>query len=151
MITYDQMIEEVQNIITEGVFASRWTLIEAYHCVGAHIVTYATTNKEKEVDVVQQVAKDIKKSNRTIYNAVKFFKTYPQLDKLPGGKNITWRKIVYELLPEPQEPKEIEAKKDEFNLNIIKQFLYTYCPENNIEPAKLELEELLLTFMNWRK
>jgi hypothetical protein len=33
----------------------------------------------------------------------------------------------------------------------VKEFLYVYCPENNMEPGDYELEDLLMEYDKWRK
>jgi hypothetical protein len=98
---YEQFIEELKAILTEAIFTSRWALVEGYHTLGKRIL--------KEGETVLRVAKSLDKSERTIQYAVQFAQKFPNLDKLPEGKNISWRKVIA-LLPEPKEKVEEECE-----------------------------------------
>lgn len=102
---YTNLIEDLKDVFVETGFASRWALIEGYHKVGERIVQdeYKTSN------LVQRVADDLKKSKRSIYYAVQFFKKFPDLNLLPEGKNTAWRDITQKYLPEA--PKELDDEK----------------------------------------
>ncbi|KKQ68589.1 MAG: hypothetical protein A2626_02820 [Candidatus Nealsonbacteria bacterium RIFCSPHIGHO2_01_FULL_38_55] len=54
--------------------------------------------------ILQRVAISLGKSERTIYQAVEFAQKYPDIQKLPEGKNISWHKICNNLLPEVRQP-----------------------------------------------
>ena len=99
---YQSLIDDIKAALTEGVYNSRWTLIEAYHLVGRRLLE----EKEKAVSIRElcnTVAKSLGKQERTIYYAVEFVKKYPDLQTLPEGKNISWHKIVNKYLPEGKE------------------------------------------------
>ena len=107
---YDSLIEECKAIIVESEFASRDTLIRGYHLLGRRLL------EEKELNV-KQVALDLHKSARTIYQAIQFVRIYPDVEQLPEGKNISWRKLVNHYLPEPKQPcKCLEVE----NINLTK-------------------------------
>jgi len=102
---YRLLIEDCDALITEGVFQSRWFLIEAYHGLGKRILEERENFEQagiQEPGMVQQVAESLNKSERTIYYAIQFARQYPTLDVLPGGKNISWHKIVNNLLAPPK-------------------------------------------------
>lgn len=90
---YRIFIDELKASITEGVWASRFELIKCYHEIGQMITSqrYAT---------IQQISKDSTIPERTLQQCVQFYKKYPNIEKLPMGKNISWHKIVNQLLPE---------------------------------------------------
>ena len=92
---YDQLVEECRGIITEGVFHSRWVLVEAYHDLGKTLRNYKCDSISK---LVIQVAEDLEKSARTLWFAIQFYDKYPVLEEAPFGKNVTWRKIVNQYL-----------------------------------------------------
>ena len=91
---YQEFIEECKAIITEAVFTSRWSLMEGYHHLGKRII--------EENETVLRVAKSLNKSERTIQYAVQFAQKFPDINSLPEGKNISWRKVI-KLLPERTE------------------------------------------------
>ncbi len=130
------LCEEIKQLITEGVFSSNWVLIETYHKVGELIVT---TQKKKGlplIQLVQQVAETISKSERTIYLSCQFYNKYTDIHALPDGKIITWHKIVNKYLPAPtdEELKEAEKKVLPPTLNLINQdFRTANIKENSID------------------
>jgi len=107
---YNSLLEDCTSYITEGVFSSRWTLIKTYHLVGERI---RQERPEGEIrTLVQRVAKDLGKSERTFYYAVKFYDKCPVLDKIEEvlelpGKNTSWSKVIKSLgLPQDEKIKE---------------------------------------------
>lgn len=100
------LVDDCRAILTEGVFNSRWELIICYHKLGERI------NREKlegayGQKIVSQLAQSLNTSKRTLYRACQFAEKYPDVNLLPDGKNISWSKIVTNLLPETvSEPKE---------------------------------------------
>ena len=106
----DTIAEELKALIVEAEFNSRMALLEAYHEAGRVIEeTYNNpdnpfSNKE---DLVQGIAGKIGRSERTLWLANKFYKTYPDINRLPEGKNISWNKVI-KLLASPKEDIECE-------------------------------------------
>ncbi len=93
------LVEDCKAILTEGVFNSRWELIICYHKLGERI------NSEKLEGVygqktVSHLAQSLNTSRRTLYRACQFAEKYPDVNLLPDGKNISWSKIITNLLPE---------------------------------------------------
>jgi hypothetical protein len=97
-----ELIEELKGIITEGVFNSRWTLIEAYWQLGKLLTEKA---KELPKGYVRALAPELKVKERLLYQTIQFYKAYPDLSKLPMGKNISWHRIANNLLPAHKETK----------------------------------------------
>ena len=98
---YQYLVEECKAIITEAVFTSRWSLVEGYHALGERIVTENNLDR-KEVygkKILQDLGKSIGISKSSLYYAIQFYDKYPQLDRVPEGKNITWNKIITKYLP----------------------------------------------------
>lgn len=104
---YESLVEDCRAIVVEGEFTARWALVETYHELGNRIIEeYSNVEKIGVDKFIGGVAQDIKKSKRTVYYALKFAQTYPDLQLLPEGKNTSWRKIVHEHLGEKKlEPK----------------------------------------------
>lgn len=99
----DEIIEEAKATFTEGEFASRMTIIETFHAVGRLLAPYKLTGLNSQL---QKVAKQIGKSERTLYYAVKFYDLYPDLNLLPEAKNTSMRTIIRKYLTTPQEEAE---------------------------------------------
>lgn len=99
--------DDLKGIYTEGVYHSRWTLIETYHKVGARILNDNNFIKHAQGngEVLSQVTFLTGIKERELYRAIQFYDKYPSLDLLPDGKNISWHKIVNNLLPETVEQK----------------------------------------------
>jgi hypothetical protein len=98
------MVEDVQATWTEAVFTSRWALVEGYHLVGERL-----RQEDKHApmaELVNRCALDMGVSERKLWYAVQFYDKFPDLNKLPGGKNVSWTKIRREYLPEETKPKE---------------------------------------------
>ena len=98
---YSQLVEDCQSIITETIFNSRWALIEGYKELGDRILK--DLDKEPITKLVQRVGVSLGKGRSTIWYAVQFAKTYPDINKLPDGKNSSWHKICNNLLSAPKE------------------------------------------------
>ena len=106
---FPALLEELQAIETEAVFNARWSLVEGYHNYGKRILDdrekFEAEGIKNEGEIVQRVARGLGKGKRTIYYALKFVKEYPDINALPEGKNISWRKII-RLLTSPKEKEE---------------------------------------------
>lgn len=89
-----EVIDEIHETIIEGEFNHRWTLIETYHRVG-QIICGINANR---TDVLQSLAPRVGKSVRSLWYATKFYETYPSLDALPEGKNVSMNKIITKYL-----------------------------------------------------
>lgn len=120
---YSALIEECKAIITEAVFTSRWALVEGYHHLGKRILEDEPKMKSGGTtlrEALQDLAKHLSISERTLYYAVKFVQKYPELDKVPEGKNITWNKIITKYLPAPKENKiDIDPPEGLYNVIVI--------------------------------
>lgn len=106
---YKELIGDCQAILTEGIWNYRWTLIKTYHLFGKRIIEDYSKFKDvgiSEKEIRSHVTKDLKQSDRTIRRTIQFAKKYPDLEKLPEGKNISWHKICNELLPGQNEKEE---------------------------------------------
>lgn len=93
----DNLADEIKQILTEGEFSSRWTLIETYHKVG-EVICGVNANR---TELLQGLAQKVGRSMRTLWYAAKFYETYPDLGKLPEGKNVSMNKIVTKYLTAP--------------------------------------------------
>lgn len=105
---YTALVDEVQSTLTEAVFASRWTLIEGYHTVGKLLREH--DDKVSMTELVNKCAEDMGVSDRKLWYAVQFYDKFPDIQKLPGGKNVSWSKIKTEYLPEST-TKKVEKPK----------------------------------------
>ena len=123
---FQQMIENLQNLLTEGEFTARYTLIQVYHTTGAMIAEH----EDKAENLIEETARALNRSTRLIYQCRQFYEKFPKLDKLPDGKAISWRQIANELLPAHGKKK--PASKDE----LIAQFIADIFPNERKERKK---------------
>ena len=93
---YKALLEELSAIITEKKFVCAWTLLEMYHEVGQRILEDA--KKAQMTKLVKEVSDDLHLCERNVWYAVDFVKKYPDINKLPEGKSMTWSKVK-KLLP----------------------------------------------------
>jgi DNA modification methylase len=114
---YGSLVDDCKAIMTEAVFNSRWALLAGYHAVGKRIATdkkyqeHAKGNKSSVADLGRKLST----SAQTIYRAIQFYNKFPDLEKLPGGKNMTWNKVIA-LLPAPK-VEELPAPQDKSSLD----------------------------------
>ena len=98
---YETLIEDCRDLIVETEFSSRWSLVEGYHSLGQRILhEYSNFQRLRmaDSDLVNQVSKSLNKRPRTVYYAIQFAREYPDLNLLPGGKNISWHHVVNKYL-----------------------------------------------------
>lgn len=108
---YNLIVEEIGAALTEGYFVVAWTLIETYHAVGKIIFDAVMSGKYHTTGLVRELSADLDRSEKIIYETYLFYKLYPDLDKLPGGKSMTWTRIRRELLHPVQQSTEINYKR----------------------------------------
>ena len=99
---YEMLVQEIDASITEAVHNSRWTLVEGYWNVGQLIRNF---RKGNVTELLQDLALDLGKSERTLWYAVQFFDKYPKLDTVPEGKAISWNRIITKYLPDGEKEK----------------------------------------------
>jgi hypothetical protein len=100
---YQLLVEEIKATITESVFYSRWALIEGYWTVGKLI--RETFGKGELTKLLTDLAVDTGISDRTLWRALAAYDKYPDINKIPEGKNITWNKLITKYLPDKKEEK----------------------------------------------
>lgn len=104
---YNELIEDCKTIIIETSFASRWALVEGYWNIGKRLredLNFERYSREQP-ELLKRVAENLKMSERTLYYAMQFFDKFPDLNMLPEGKDVSWKKIVTKYLPEAREGK----------------------------------------------
>ena len=102
---YPSLLDDCQNIVVETQFASQWTLVEGYHMLGKRIRGESGIRETQISALIDRLSTDMGKSQRSLWYSVQFFDKFPDLNLLPVGKNLTWRNICRELLPENPQPK----------------------------------------------
>ena len=108
---YTSLIDELQDIITETSFTSRWALVEGYHTVGTRILQENDNFERAKIyneKILQRIAESLGKSERTLYYAVQFAKMYPDLNLLLEGKNLSWRHVINKYLTDGTEKKVVK-------------------------------------------
>jgi len=100
---YNLLVDEIQSTIKEAIFRSRQELIEGHWMVGKLIREYANG---EVTNLLHDLAGDVGLSERLLWYSLKCYDVYPDLGRLPEGKNISWNKLVTKYLTEsPKEPK----------------------------------------------
>lgn len=131
---YKALLEDIASALAEGVYQSRWTLIEAYHAIGRRILE--EKDKAKSIkELCNSVTKSLGKKEGTLYKAVQFVEKYPDIGNLPEGKNISWHKIVNKYLPEHRP----ECQHTPLEVQMIPQYLCRECGKKwLVDPRPLE-------------
>ena len=101
---YKLLLNDVGSAITEYEFNSRWSLIVGYHKVGQRLRQEA--HRLPMTELLHKCAVDLDVSERKLWYAIQFFDKYPNIQKLPDGKNISWSKIKTKYLPKPKDVSE---------------------------------------------
>jgi N6-adenosine-specific RNA methylase IME4 len=110
---YQNLIEDCKDIITEAVFTSRWALVEGYWSLGKRL----REDSNFSTKLLQDLAVTLNTSERTLWYALQAYDKYPELDKVPEGKNITWNKLITKYLPAAPENKiTLELPKGEYDV-----------------------------------
>ncbi len=99
---FKSLVDDCKATITERSFNARDEVIHCYHEVGTRILEENDNFDRSKIygkDIVHSVAKSLSKSRRVVYYALEFARKYPDLDKLPEGKNLSWSRICKVYLP----------------------------------------------------
>ena len=123
---FTNLIEDLNSIVDGAVelrFIYSWELIECYHQMGTRILQENDNFERSKIyggKIVKRVAESIGRSEKTVYNAIKFAKMFPDLNMLPEGKNCHWRHIINKYLTEGDKPVKITPTE---MIKQIKQLL----------------------------
>src|SRR3990167_924422 len=120
---YNALVDDCKAIVTEAVFVSRWALGEGYWSLGKRIREDENWQKwEQSADSsFQDLGNAIGVSKSTLYYALQAYDKYPDIQKLPEGKNISWNKLITKYLPQPKKDAAplTEAQKAAFKKQVI--------------------------------
>jgi len=111
---YLSLVDDLRAIHTEAVFNSRWELLIGYHKIGERIAQehkHLTHQEKYGQKIVKGVAQSTGISERNLWNAMRFYDKYPDINELPNGKNASWTKVVKELLPAPKDEIIVEEER----------------------------------------
>jgi len=92
---YEDLVLDLRKIALEGI-------VRAKHAIGKRILLDFEKFGQPEYGErrIEGLAEDLQTNPREIYRCIQFAKKYPELEKCPGGTQLSWRKIKNELLPE---------------------------------------------------
>src|SRR5690349_4099313 len=93
-MTIEHVADEIKSRLTEGVFQSRWGLIETYHDIGRIMAETIAEEKISANELVQGLGQYIERGRSTLHYALQFYKKFPDLNQLPDGKNASWNKVI---------------------------------------------------------
>ena len=150
---YNQLIEDLTNLITEKTFTSRWELIDCYHQVGTRILQENDNFERAKIygeNILQGLAKSIGRSQRTLSYAVKFAKLYPDLNLFPEAKNTSWNHIINKYLTDGTE-KKVVKKADLYRMikEIRDMLEIEYLKAHQEEVATVGFCESLSQFIRY--
>jgi len=106
---YQALIEELRATMVETIFNSRMEVLKGKWLVGQSIENAIEDFGRAEIygsKINSLLARDLNWSEREIARCRQFYRKYEfpsweqAISKLPGGKNISWHKIVVQYLPE---------------------------------------------------
>ena len=108
-----ELADQIEELATEGIFNSRWMLLQTYHGIGHLILDnenykrYSHGNGQILTDLSELCGVHVRDLQRSIQFATK----YPDMNALPEGKNISWNKVITKYLPDtpPEEKPEPET------------------------------------------
>jgi hypothetical protein len=101
---YYGLTSDIKSLVKECVATSREVLVRGYWSVGK-LIRDKYKNVGNVTKILETLSVDTGLGERTLWYCVKAFDKYPDFEKVPEGKNITWNKLITKYLP--------EAKKDE--------------------------------------
>ena len=99
------LAENIKSCITEGVFTYRWALIEMAHSIGQMITEFAEQEQVSMSSFLTTLSQKVGRDERTLYRAARIYKNFPDISKIPDGKNASLNKLN-NLLADPKENKE---------------------------------------------
>lgn len=92
-------IEDYSAARTELVFLAKWKELQTRHLIGKLIDENASRVASADL-LVQEVAGALGMSERLAQYCLKFYRTYPDIEKVPEGKSISWTRLVSVYLTE---------------------------------------------------
>jgi hypothetical protein len=124
---FELLVDDVKSELVEGISTSRMTLIETWFNVGKRILDENQNFERSEVygkQIMHTLAECTGQSERSLYYAVKFAGMFDNfsdaISTLPEGKNISWSKIVKNVLTDGKEPEECKHEVTEMVKRCVK-------------------------------
>lgn len=91
----EALVENLRVIESQKGKKARWTYVEMYHEIGREIVQFRENfGKTYGDQIVPRVALLWGKHKRHVFDAVRFYESYPDLEELPGGTENSWRSVL---------------------------------------------------------
>ena len=113
---YEALLEDLRATIIEAEFNSRWALVEGHSIMGKLITEASLEQNLPITKLLQNLAVDSGISERKLWYSVQLYKKYPDLGKIPEGKNISMNKLITQYLPEPKKEKTPELPQGKYNV-----------------------------------
>lgn len=106
---FKSLIDDCRTNIIERRYRIASELLELKWYIGDRILQEVGNFERAQIygkKITTCVSQSLNCSKREIERCIQFRKKYPNLDNLPGGKEITWHKIVNQYLPD--KPKDVD-------------------------------------------
>src|SRR3990167_8924579 len=113
---YEALLEDLRATIIEAEFNSRWALVEGHSIMGKLITEASLEQNLPITKLLQNLAVDSGISERKLWYSVQLYKKYPDLGKIPEGKNISMNKLITQYLPEPKKEKTPKLPEGKFDV-----------------------------------
>jgi hypothetical protein len=147
---YQSLVDDIRAMVTERVFQARWEIIRLYHGIGERLATDNDYQKYAHGNgvLLKSLSQSTNVSERDLYRSIQFYELFPDLDRLPGGKNISWNKIVNDLLPAGDEKtyraRTFAQRQAALKTTLLK--LIDECSDEMDDEFKRRVIELLALF-----
>ncbi|GIW70253.1 MAG: hypothetical protein KatS3mg101_1000 [Patescibacteria group bacterium] len=84
----EELIGELREVLVEFGFTQRWAEIEKWWMVGKTIHEFSVRPSD-----IPTLADELEVEPADLWDAILFYKKYPDLTLFPEGKNASWDKI----------------------------------------------------------
>jgi hypothetical protein len=145
---YQELVEELRAIIVETRFNSTVELLRGKWELGKRITEEELNFQRAGYGdrMVETIAKDLGISPVHLWKCIQFYKKFPEktfeevLQKLPGGKAISWYKVSTLYLPKHKEEVKKEKDLEELQKN---------CPHEKLKCTKCKKEFDWFELLQW--
>lgn len=96
----NEVAEEITSCVTETNFTLAWCVIQMHHFIGKILTDNFSDNL---AEILPTLASKTKRSPRSLYRSARFYKHFPDLDSIPGGKSASFNRLEKQFLIESGE------------------------------------------------
>lgn len=86
-----EVAEEIKQCKIETSFNVRWEVIKMHNFVGKLLVDNFGENL---AEALPTLARKCGWSDRSLYRSAQFYREYPDIEKIPGGKSVSFNSLM---------------------------------------------------------